>query len=347
MFSLLKIIKSYQLVKLVLNNKMASVVLASALGALVYSDTPITGSQGNLGFEGRAPSIASFDTGSWMKKAGELYESGKGVSFGSVDTSTSIGSTFNGILDTVKDTVSNVGSGASRLAEGVVNASNGTSTHNQQETAVTGDDKGNLTGNTFSKAKKVMYKSVYYDHQQTFYTGCLYSRHSIKPESCGLKVRKNKKRSHRTEVEHIFPAWEFAHDMPCWKKGGRKYCRENSPRYVRISSDLFNLVPAVGELNADRSNYPFGILYGERREYGQTIDFEVRGRVAEPTGSVRGDIARTYFYMIWAYNLVISQEQYNMFSEWAQDDPIDAWEIKRAKRISRLQGNINPFVQVR
>lgn len=36
-----------------------------------------------------------------------------------------------------------------------------------------------------------------------------------------------------------------------------------------MEADLHNLTPAVGELNGDRSNLPYGIVKGEPREYGE------------------------------------------------------------------------------
>ncbi|MDO6469820.1 endonuclease [Neptunomonas phycophila] len=48
-------------------------------------------------------------------------------------------------------------------------------------------------------------------------------------------------------------------------------------------TDLHNLVPSVGELNGDRSNFRFGMIPNEPRAYGQ-CDFEVnfKNRRAEP-----------------------------------------------------------------
>ena len=95
-----------------------------------------------------------------------------------------------------------------------------------------------------------------------------------------------------------------------------------------MESDLHNLVPAVGELNGDRSNLPFSMIEGEPREYG-ACDFEVNlaaDRV-EPRPEVRGNIARTYFYMSSTYGLPISEER------------------ERNRRITAIQGNVNPFVE--
>ena len=67
-------------------------------------------------------------------------------------------------------------------------------------------------------------------------------------------------------------------------------------------------------------------------------------KVAEPREDIRGDIARTYFYMEKTYNVKISDKQRKLFQVWDKQDKIDEWEIKRAKRIEKIQGNRNTFV---
>ena len=63
---------------------------------------------------------------------------------------------------------------------------------------------------------------------------------------------------------------------------------------------MFNLVPAVGEINGLRQNYSFGMIPGEKREFG-TCDMEIENKKAEPPPEVRGNVARIYFYMDAAY----------------------------------------------
>lgn len=96
-----------------------------------------------------------------------------------------------------------------------------------------------------------------------------------------------------------------------------------------------NLVPAIGEINGNRSNYSFTALEGEPRVYG-TCDFEVdfKARKAEPAPEVRGDIARIYFYMQDTYDLQISDKQIQLFTAWDKEDPIDDWEREKLKRIA-------------
>ena len=49
---------------------------------------------------------------------------------------------------------------------------------------------------------------------------------------------------------------------------------------------MYNLVPAVGEINGLRSNYSFGMISGEKREFG-SCDMEIESRKAEP-GHISG-----------------------------------------------------------
>jgi len=201
---------------------------------------------------------------------------------------------------------------------------------------------------SFSQAKKVA-SSIYADHQTTFYCGCDYNKvkGKLRPDlaSCGYQPRKNAKRAGRVEWEHIVPAWWLGHQRQCWQNGGRKNCRKTDPVFRRAEADLHNLVPAIGEVNGDRSNYRFGMIPGERRRYGQ-CDFEVdfKGREAEPRPEVRGDIARTYFYMSETYRIRLSKQQRRLFEAWDRQDPVDGWERKRGRRISRITGEGNSYV---
>jgi deoxyribonuclease-1 len=103
-----------------------------------------------------------------------------------------------------------------------------------------------------------------------------------------------------------------------------------------MEADLRNLVPAIGEINGNRSNYSFTMLEGEPRVYG-ACDFEVdfKERKAEPAAAVHGDIARIYFYMQDQYGLSISDKQRKLFEVWDRADPVDEWEQERERRIAK------------
>ncbi|MDH5392563.1 MAG: endonuclease [Gammaproteobacteria bacterium] len=189
------------------------------------------------------------------------------------------------------------------------------------------------TPQTFSQAKKII-SSIYSQNPVSFYCNCLYNKVDGKLKtdlkSCGYTARKNAKRAARIEWEHVVPAWWLGHQRQCWKNGGRRNCRKTDPVFRRAEADLMNLVPAVGEVNGDRSNYRFGIIEGEARRYGQCdMEIDFKQRVAEPTLERRGDIARTYFYMSNKYNIKLSPAQQKMFTAWDLQDPESAWEKKR------------------
>ena len=115
-----------------------------------------------------------------------------------------------------------------------------------------------------------------------------------------------------------------------------------------MEADLQNLVPAVGELNGDRSNFRFAEIPGEARVYG-ACDFEVdrKNRTAEPPPGRRGDIARTYLYMHYAWKgaLPLTKAQIERFRKWHKADPPDAWEKERNGRIGKIQSGGNPLVR--
>ena len=143
------------------------------------------------------------------------------------------------------------------------------------------------------------------------------------------------------------PAWFFGNQMECWKAGGRKACKKNK-LFAKMEADLHNLVPAIGEINGDRSNFTFEHIDGEERVYG-ACDFEINFKdgVVEPRQSIQGDIARIYFYMSETYNVPLTQKLQKMLKTWSKLDPIDQKEFERNSKIFRIQGNSNPFVDAK
>ncbi|MBR9868669.1 MAG: deoxyribonuclease I [Oceanospirillales bacterium] len=200
---------------------------------------------------------------------------------------------------------------------------------------------------SFNKSKRIL-AELYQVNPISFYCGCEYRAEGKKLvplwQSCGFKPRKNANRAGRIEWEHIVPAWAFGHQQQCWQEGGRKACKKDKT-FRRMEADLHNLVPAIGEVNGDRSNYSFTLLEGEPRVYGRCdMEVDFKRRKAEPPLNRQGDIARTYFYMRDQYGLKISARQEKLFSAWNAQDPVDSWEVQRNILITRVQGNSNPYV---
>ena len=113
-----------------------------------------------------------------------------------------------------------------------------------------------------------------------------------------------------------------------------------------MQADMFNLYPAIVEVNGRRSNYSMAIIKGEKREFGK-CDVEIKSRRVEPREEVRGEIARTYIYMDSVYpgRGIISKKNRKLFDAWNKSDPVDEWECERSRRIQKIQKNANQVLK--
>lgn len=203
---------------------------------------------------------------------------------------------------------------------------------------------------SFSRSKYLLTTQVYRDYHTDFYGGCEFRQQQKRLvavlSSCGYVPRKDATRAKRIEWEHIVPAWAFGHQLRCWQQGGRKNCRTNNAAFRQMEADMHNLVPAIGELNNDRSNFRYQMIAGEPRAYGRKVNMEIdfQQRTAEPPDNVWGDAARASLYMRDRYGLKLGDAQEKLFRTWNNLDPVDAWEQQRNRLITQLQGNDNPYV---
>jgi len=204
---------------------------------------------------------------------------------------------------------------------------------------------------SFSTAKKKMYSKVFYNTGETLYCGCNWSARKTDLNSCGLQSffpKKQRKRALRTEAEHIIPAsWmlkvnnktrQCASDSKAVKDSARKYCQKHDLDYKQAHNDLVNLYPAVGQVNADRSNKPFvDVSKNKVKTYGK-CDIEIGSRGIVPPSNKKGDIARVAFYMTKTYGVTYSKRQLELFKKWSKQDPISAQERAHNKRVIQVQG---------
>lgn len=207
---------------------------------------------------------------------------------------------------------------------------------------------------SFSKAKSIMYKKVYKNQGKTFYTNCAWSKKKVNLETCNLQdsfPKKDMKRAKRTEAEHVIPSsWMYKKNGKFRKcvieakalgENKRKYCQKIDLDFRDAHNDLMNLRPAVGALNAYRSNKPFSdILSGKNQSnyHGRNKTFKVSSRVVIPDKTIRGDIARIGFYMSEKYGVSYSKRQLILFKSWDMEDPIDKEEQKLIRMIVAVQG---------
>lgn len=197
----------------------------------------------------------------------------------------------------------------------------------------------------FRKAKEVL-PLVYAGAETDFYCGCPYKGKTVDLKACGYVPRKNAQRASRIEWEHVVPAWVIGHQRQCWQHGGRKNCTAKDPVYAKAEGDLVNLVPSVGEVNGDRSNFGYGVWTSAPvSQYGQcqtAIDF--KRRIAQPRPEVRGEIARIQMYMSETYGLRLGSQDRRLFCAWAARYPVTKREQARNRRAAALQGSANRYV---
>lgn len=218
---------------------------------------------------------------------------------------------------------------------------------------------------SFSQAKKLLadlHEEI--GHLSTIYCGCPYARTTasggdVDRDACNLKARANETRSDRVEWEHVVPASWFGKTRACWilkdkaypskcqGASGRKCCEKVNEWFDVAHNDPNNLFPSSGEVNADRSNHPYGEVDGEKRVYGQ-CDFEMgeggSGKIAEPgSGKLRGTLARAMLYMAQVYGANIRLPLETVW-QWHTDNPPEPWEIKRAELIAERTGLRNEWI---
>lgn len=149
----------------------------------------------------------------------------------------------------------------------------------------------------------------------------------------------------------------------------KSWFNDATPMYT----DLYHLYPSDGYVNGKRSNFPFGevgtVTYSSRNNYcrlGTSSFAGYTGTVFEPADEYKGDFARTYFYMVTAYESVVNTwntsntnasphldgTKYpalnawsvNLFLKWNAQDPVSTKETNRNNAVYGIQKNRNPFI---
>lgn len=142
-----------------------------------------------------------------------------------------------------------------------------------------------------------------------------------------------------------------------------------------MKADLFQVYPVDGIVNSLRNDHPYGdvlsIKSGSNDNYSKygppTPECGAPVNVFEPADEYKGDLARTYFYMVVCYQDKINEwsgpvfgqtDKYSDFQgypgmtewelrtllRWSQQDPVSQKERDRNEAVYKLQGNRNPFI---
>lgn len=251
------------------------------------------------------------------------------------------------IVDIVADNQENIKKYGGKAVDGAVNTSK------ELSTQVSKYWEGIKT---FNKAKKILERDIYNspEKQITFYCGCKYTWKQVDLKSCWYAPNSNKMldRANKVEWEHIVPAERFGRTFEQWDHGhpdcvdskgikikGRKCVNKTSPEFNAMEADLFNLVPAVWEVNGLRSNFePTEKILRTTTPTFWKCDIEIYSRQKQfaPKKEIRWDIARAYVYMASAYpeHITLSENEKKQFEKWGKDDPItkeecDVYKIKK------------------
>lgn len=155
--------------------------------------------------------------------------------------------------------------------------------------------------------------------------------------------------------EHSFPK--------SWWGGG------NNDAY----KDIVHLMPVNSVANSTRSNWPYAEVGSSksisskctnpRFKYGSPKPGQGGGceTVFEPDDEFKGDLARTYFYMVTCYQNLTWQGNgtytaqngiyptlqpwaIEMLLRWHRNDPVSQKELDRNEGVYKEQGNRNPFI---
>ena len=212
---------------------------------------------------------------------------------------------------------------------------------------------------TFSNAKPIVY-DLFRSNPHTLYCGCSYKNKAIDLTGCGYKKNTIPDRADRVEIEHVVPAAVLGRSFSEWTRGsircvdshGKSFrgreCARTHPQFSEMESDLNNLWPVVGEVNALRGNLPMSEHLRGKGQFGK-CRVKIETDKFEPTGFSKGRVARTYLYMANQYpgRFKLKKKEMALFQKWDQDHPADQFECERAKAILSIQKTPNPIMSAR
>lgn len=213
-------------------------------------------------------------------------------------------------------------------------------------------------------------RNIIRNHREVSYTSGLlnaFSRADLDDEGYIIDIYSNcryRPSDSGSSASHMGEGYNREHSFPRSWFGG-----EVSP----MNTDVFHIYPTDIKVNSQRGNYPYGecdggtrLSYGNyvaKGKLGESSDPDYSGIVFEPDDEYKGDLARSYFYMVTCYKnelpswpgsaqLDYGKNKYkafstwtiNMLMKWTRLDPVSEKEIKRNDSIYIIQGNRNPFI---
>jgi len=170
----------------------------------------------------------------------------------------------------------------------------------------------------------------------------IYSKHKVLPLSgrtyyfskgdcsvAGLVDIKNK--TEKIRWRHLIPETIIGRNMQCMTQrmcqstlsnrlySGAGCCRKISLKFKKLSSDLFNVIPTVLQEEQERL---------------------IKGSIVD-----KGSVARSYLYLIDTYNIHIESDIKTLCLQWHKKYPVSKWEKEKNRKIFKLQGTFNPYIE--
>ncbi len=113
-------------------------------------------------------------------------------------------------------------------------------------------DRGNTTNDSFNKAKKILLREVYRDHRVTFYCGCPFNSEKQILSCDNYMPKKEGKRAHRLEWEHVVPAHAFGQSFPEWRNGHPECVSKKGKAFKGMNFGIWNLTCTTWSLPLGR-----------------------------------------------------------------------------------------------
>ncbi len=151
-------------------------------------------------------------------------------------------------------------------------------------------------------------------------------------------------------IEHAMPAQAMAISLGCPNRTECPSDPDVGEKFDHAEADMHNMWPALRKLNSSRGKRKLAEIEGEERfpvEIGQKTfqcDFENNGEYVEPRPIVRGNLARSIFYMCSEYGFVVPKDVMEYLRAWNRADPPTPAERRRAEWIAEQQGTRNKFI---
>ena len=222
--------------------------------------------------------------------------------------------------------------------------------------------EGNTNIGSFNTAKRLIQQKIFVGEgfQETLYCGASFNMNKEVVLPDGFTTTKYRNRLKKYEVEHVLPAENFGKAFIEWREGhelcvdskgkafkGRNCASKVNAQYRLMESDLYNLYPAIGAVNALRQNYNFVMLPEAKSSFG-SCDMRIQDRKAQPPERARGQIARTYLYMDATYpSYSMSRAQRQLMDAWDRQYPVTPNECEIGRRIKLAQQSTNPILEAR